>query len=125
MLNLSHRSRGWRNASLWAQVPHYLTVGPNPSAVSALVEVLDRGFGLHTSLEAVEAQVERFEEQVQEAMGESSEAATYIRNLEEQYDANVPQRAAPDEGGSAELPSAEDLLSDLEGFLRDQRSDDD
>ena len=125
VLNLSHRSRGWRNASLWAQVPHYLTVGPNPSAVSALVEVLDRGFGLHTSLEAVEAQVERFEEQVQEAMGESSEAATYIRNLEEQYDANVPQRAAPDEGGSAELPSAEDLLSDLEGFLRDQRSDDD
>ena len=125
VLNLSHRSRGWRNASLWAQVPHYLTVGPNPSAVSALVEVLDRGFGLHTSLEAVEAQVERFEEQVQEAMGESSEATTYIRNLEEQYDANVPQRAAPDEGGSAELPSAEDLLSDLEGFLRDQRSDDD
>ena len=125
MLNLSHRSRGWRNASLWAQVPHYLTVGPNPGAVSALVEVLDRGFGLHTSLEAVEAQAERFEEQVQEAMADSSEAASYIRNLEEQYDANGPQRAAPDEGGAAELPSAEDLLSDLEGFLRDQRSDDD
>ena len=125
VLNLSHRSRGWRNASLWAQVPHYLTVGPNPGAVSALVEVLDRGFGLHTSLEAVEAQAERFEEQVKEAMAESGEVASYIRNLEEQYDANGPQRAAPDEGGAAELPSAEDLLSDLEGFLRDQRSDDD
>jgi predicted ATP-grasp superfamily ATP-dependent carboligase len=123
VLNLAHRSRGWRNASLWAQVPHYLTVGPNPAAVSALVAVLDRGYGLHTSLDAVEALAEHFEEQVQDAMSESGEAAAYIRSLEEQFDANVPQLAAPDEGGAAELPSAEDLLSDLEGFLRDQRDD--
>jgi len=125
VLNLSHRSRGWRNASLWAQVPHYLTVGPNPGAVSALVEVLDRGYGLHTSLAAVEAQAERFAERVQEAMTESSEAASYIRDLEAQYDADVPRSAPPDEGAAAELPSAEDLLSDLEGFLRDQRGSDD
>jgi hypothetical protein len=123
VLNLSHRARGWRNASLWVQVPHYLTVGPNPSAITALVEVIDRGFGTHTSLAAVEAKAADFEEQVQEAMAESSEAAAYIRNLEEQYDADVPQLSAPDEGGGAELPSAEDLLTDLEGFLRDQRTD--
>lgn len=124
VLNLSHRTRGWRNASLWAQAPHYLTVGPNPSAITALVEVIDRGFGVHTSLAAVEARAEDFAEQVREAMSESSEAASYIQNLEEQYDADIPQLAAPDEGGAADLPSAEDLLSDLEGFLRDQQRGD-
>ena len=122
VLNLSHRSRGWRNASLWAQAPHYLSSGPNPGAISALVGVLDRGFGLRTSLESVEQRAAEFEEQVREALSDSSEAADYIRNLEEQYDAN--QRPAPPDAGAADLPSAEDLLSDLEGFLRDQQRDD-
>ena len=39
VLNVLQRHRGWRNASLWAQIPHYLTVGPNPNAIAALVEV--------------------------------------------------------------------------------------
>ena len=53
----------------------------------------------------------------------SCEAANYIKNLEEQYDANQSRwPSPPDEGG--ELPSAEDLLSDLEGFLRDRQRDD-
>lgn len=120
VLNLSHRTRGWRNASLWAQAPHYLSTGPNPGAIAALVGILDRGFGLSTSLAAVEAQAEDFEAQVREALSESSEAAEYVKNLEEQYDANQ-RRPAREEGG--ELPSAEDLLSDLEGFLRDQQRD--
>ncbi len=123
VINLSHRTRGWRNASLWAQAPHYLSTGPNPGAITALVEVLDRGFGLQTSLAAVEAQATDFEDQVRQALEESNEAADYIKNLEEQYDENQSrQPAAPEEGG--ELPSAEDLLSDLEGFLRDQQRDD-
>ena len=123
VLNLSHRSRGWRNASLWAQAPHYLSTGPNPGAITALVEILDRGFGLQTSLTAVEAQAADFEEEVRQALAESSEAADYIKNLEEQYDENQSRRPAPPDEGGAELPSAEDLLSDLEGFLRDQRDD--
>ena len=96
VLNLSHRSRGWRNASLWAQAPHYLSTGPNPGAITALVEVLDRGFGLQTSLEAVEAQTADFDEQVRQALEESNEAADYIKNLEEQYDAN---QSAPSAAG--------------------------
>ena len=49
--------------------------------------------------------------------------ADYIKHLEEPYDANQSRwPSPPDEGG--ELPSAEDLLSDLEGFLRDRQRDD-
>ena len=122
VLNVLQRHRGWRNASLWAQIPHYLTVGPNPNAIAALVEVLDRGFGTTTSLASIQGRAERFADQVREAMTESSEAESYIRQLEEQYDANVPQLSLPEQGGG-ELPPAEDLLTDLESFLREQRED--
>lgn len=122
--NVDQRQRGNRNASLWAQVPHYLTVGPNPNAIAALVRVLDRGLGTNTSLERVEARIERFAEQVQQAIEESGEAESYIQMLETQYDQNVPQLAEPESGGAAELPEAEELLTDLESFLREQRDED-
>ena len=121
--NVDQRQRGFRNASLWAQVPHYLSAGPNPNAISALVHLLDRGFGTNTSLARIERRIERFKEQVEQAITESGEAESYIRMLESQYDANLPQLTAPDAGDDPELPSAEDLLSDLEGFLRDQRDE--
>ena len=121
--NVDQRQRGFRNASLWAQLPHYLSAGPNPNAISALVRLIDRGFGTETSLARIERRIERFKEQVQQAITESGEAESYIRMLESQYDANLPQLTAPDAGDDPELPSAEDLLSDLEGFLRDQRDE--
>lgn len=121
--NVDQRQRGFRNASLWAQVPHYLSTGPNPNAIAALIKVLDRGFGTNTSLARIERRIERFSEQVQEAVTESGEAESYIRMLEQQYDDNLEQEAARESATDAELPSAEDLLSDLEGFLRDQRDD--
>ena len=121
--NVDQRQRGFRNASLWAQLPHYLSAGPNPNAISALVRLIDRGFGTETSLARIERRIERFKEQVQQAITESGEAESYIRMLESQYDANLPQLTEPDAGDDPELPSAEDLLSDLEGFLRDQRDE--
>ena len=121
--NVDQRQRGFRNASLWAQLPHYLSAGPNPNAISALVRLIDRGFGTDTSLARIERRIERFKEQVQQAITESGEAESYIRMLESQYDANLPQLTEPDVGDDPELPSAEDLLSDLEGFLRDQRDE--
>ncbi len=121
--NVEQRARGFRNASLWAQVPHYLTVGPNPNAISALVAVLDRGFGTHTSLSAIEEHIARFAEHVQQAITESGAAESYIEQLEQQYDAHVPGLSLPEAGGSADLPEAEELLTDLESFLREQRDD--
>lgn len=129
VLNVLHRERGWRNASLWVQVSHYLSVGPDPNAILSLVRVLDRGFGLATDLAPIEAKQERFAEQVEEAMQQSTEVQTYITSLEEAYDANRPAlpeasfEAAGADGG--ELPTSEELLSDLEDFLRKQQQGDD
>ena len=125
VLNLHLRARGWRNASLWALAPHYLTIGPNPAVSLALATLVDRGYGTSTGRASLEAQLSEFEEQVREALAQSGEAADYVRQLEEQYDANRPDKGVPGEkpGGASELPPTADLLDDLESFLRERRDD--
>lgn len=127
VLNLHLRAQGWRNASLWALAPHYLTIGPNPAVSLALAAIIDRGYGTTTERAALEEQLGEFETQVEQALDQSSEAADYVRQLEEQYDANRPAGAVPGEsetqGGTSELPPTADLLDDLESFLRERRDD--
>lgn len=123
VLNLHLRALGWKNASLWALTPHYLTVGPNPNVGVALVDRLDAAFGTTTSRLGLQEQGVLFDEQVREVLDESSEAGAYVRQLEEQYDterlgpASPPAPANPPD----ELPSPDELLDDLERFLRDQQ----
>lgn len=118
VLNLHFRSKQWRNASLWAVVPHYLNVGPNPNAAISLVKAVDRGFNTSTPQAELTERSEEFERQVHDAMEQSDEATSYIRTLEEQYDSTVAVQT--DEG---ELPTSDELLGDLEQFLRQQRED--
>lgn len=123
VLNLHLRALGWRNASLWAMTPHYLTVGPNPNAAASLVDRIDHAFGTTTSRAGLEEQSAIFEEQVREVLEESADAGAYVQQLEEQYDTERPGRSGASRADDAadELPAPEDLLDDLERFLRDQQ----
>lgn len=125
VLNLDLRARGWRNASLWVLTPHYLNVGPNPGAVLSLVRALDRGYHTTTPRDDLQRRIEEFETTVHEALDRSSEAATYIKTLEEQYDSSRSAEQLPDEPQPppAELPSSDEILGDLERFLRQQRGE--
>jgi hypothetical protein len=124
VLNVQLRALQWRNASLWALTPHYLNVGPNPNAMISLLHIIDRGFGTVTPLEPLEERVAVFDVQLQEALDPSSEAATYVRSLEEQFDAQMAQGMdAGQPGRTAELPSSDEILGDLEQFLKQQRDD--
>lgn len=124
VLNLRLRALGWRNASLWALQPHYLNVGPNPHAMLALVRVIDRGFHTATPREALTARIAEFDVQVQDALDPSSDAATYIRSLEEQYDASPPLAPTDETPGVPQpLPTSDEILGDLERFLRQQRGE--
>ncbi len=124
VLNLALRQRGWQNASLWAMIPHYISAGPNPNVAISLIELIDRSFGTQTDIASLREEAEQFEEQVRSVLADSEEAASYVRQLEEQFDTNQPPLPAPQEQRPEELPNAEDLLGDLERFLKDQRQDD-
>ena len=119
VLNLHHRALGWDNASLWAQVPHYLTVGPNPNVTISIVRMLDRGFHTVTSLDPLERRAEEFEARVREAMGDAPDAAGYMKQLEEQYDAERPALLGSEGGADEELPEAGEIVEDLDRFFRD------
>jgi proteasome assembly chaperone (PAC2) family protein len=122
VLNVHLRRLQWRNASLWGMAPHYLTLGPNPNIAVQLLALVDRAFGTTTSVDALREEIESFDEQVAQVLEESDEARAYVRQLEEQYDANQPALPAP-APEELELPPTPELLDDLERFLRDQRQD--
>ncbi len=125
VMNLHHRALEWRNASLWALIPHYLTIGPNPNAAISLTRALDAAYHSRTPITPLETQAEEFLRQVKQAMSQSNDADAYVRQLEEQYDSNRPSvPRALEAPRTEELPATEEILSDLENFFREGRGND-
>jgi proteasome assembly chaperone (PAC2) family protein len=102
-------------ASLWVGLPPYLGTAINPRGALALLQQLDKLFAFAPDLTKLEDASREFEKQVDDALVENEEMAGYLAELEKRIDSGVESAATPD------LPPAEDLLGDLEAFLRDQR----
>jgi len=103
--------------SLAAGVPHYLNTDENPPATLALLRALEPIIGLAPPLGDLEQEGARFVARVDEASRGDEQIAAYVRTLEEHY--GEPDEVPPDTEGS-ELPSADDILRDVEDFLRGQ-----
>ena len=123
-MSVHHRSLGWRTATLWATVPHYLNLGPNPNAAMAFVQTLDAALHTSTELGALEENVRAFAARTDAAIKQSPEAEDYVRLLEERYDAASPAGRARGDGGgpTSELPPAAEVVDELERFLRERRA---
>lgn len=113
----SLRRRGSGLISLAAGVPHYLNVEENPAATIALLKALEPVIGVKPPLGELEEELERFASRVEEASRGDEQIGNYVRSLEEHYGdgSNEPQ---PADSEGAELPSADDILRDVEDFLR-------
>ncbi len=112
------RLRGASLISLFANVPHYLNVAENPPATLALLRALEPVTDLPAPVGDLEEASERFLERVEEASGGDDQIGAYIRTLEEQYGFFEQSPDLAPDGGEAELPSADDVLRDVEDFLR-------
>jgi proteasome assembly chaperone (PAC2) family protein len=112
------RREGIPAASIWANVPHYISAAANPKATVALLDRLDGLFSLALDLGELRGAAERFEAEVSEAVAGDADAAAYVRGLEERADAEEP---APETPPSHPLPSGEVVIRELEEFLRRQR----
>ena len=97
--------------SLRVAVPHYVPSPPNPKATHALLRRLEEVTRLDLGARALEPSATDWEHQVSAAAADDPQVITYVRRLEEQYDAEEP------------LPSGDDLAAELEAFLREQRGD--
>lgn len=115
------RQAGLRSASLWAAVPHYVSLAPSPRAARALVGRLSDLLGVAidtTELDEAEAEYARH---VSEAVASDPDTQSYVEELERRSD-SIEQLS---EGGS--LPSGDSIAAELTRFLRErdrERGDD-
>lgn len=108
---------GIDSASLWAAVPHYLSVSPNPKGALALVDKIVELTGISADVSDLERAGSAYEESVSEVVAEDEDVQGYVRLLEERADDRIK-----DEIDLRNLPSGDALASELERFLRDRES---
>jgi hypothetical protein len=115
--------------SMWGNVPHYISASPNPKVVHALLARLSTLYGLGLELSEMERAGRRFERQVNEALIHNREVAEYVKRLEERIEEPEPGTEEVDDeppaGGAGELPRGEDVVRQLEEFLRERSSNPD
>ena len=96
--------------ALWAQVPHYLSGGASPPAIRAVLERLRDLTGLAVDLEGLDDQADAYARRVEEGLADRPDVVEVITAIEE----------GDDDVDEAELPSGDELASEIERFLRDQ-----
>lgn len=113
------RQRNLSTASLWANVPHYITTAQNPPATIALLQRLQPLIGgLEFDFTELNSAAERFTREVNTALSGNPEILGYVSKLEAAVDSGEPP------GTASALPPAGDLVTDIEEFLRNQKGTD-
>ncbi len=109
--------------SLWAPSPEYLSASPNPKVALALLRALRGLLDLQVDLTELEALEAQFDRQVAEIVAEDTELQDYVRQLEEQVRAEEAGRLEAEERRLRQepLPSSEELIREVEEFLRRRR----
>ncbi len=110
------RQAGIPSLSLWAAVPHYVSLAPSPRAALALCRRLGEVVGTQVDLDELEQAAEEYTEQVTEAVASDAETASYVEELERRVDLIE---------AAEELPSGESLAAELTRFLREREEDSD
>jgi predicted ATP-grasp superfamily ATP-dependent carboligase len=116
VLNSECRDRDMPTASLWANVPHYISGIENPKASLALVKrVLDL-LGAATDLSDLDEAGRQFDRNLTEIVAQNNKIKNYIAKLE----ATDTEEDGPAPAQS-DLPPASELVAEIEQFLRQQR----
>jgi len=125
-------------ASLWAAVPAYAAQLPSPKAAAALIERLAEIVGCEAPTTALDAQLDRYEEAIDQIIESDPSMASYLERLEnmddEEYEEEDEYSFSDDESddeveASADGPITEEsldseaFLEEVEQFLRSQHDD--
>jgi proteasome assembly chaperone (PAC2) family protein len=98
------------SASLWAAVPHYVSLAPSPKAAAALCARLGGLLGAEIDTAELDEAAEAYVHQVSEAIAADEETAAYVEELERRVD----------ELDESDIPSGESLAAELSRFLRER-----
>ena len=120
--------RGISYSSFWGHVPHYIQTSPNPTIIHAILDTLRQSMGIGADLRELEGESAAFYEQCEEAIEQEPSMRQYVRKLEQYYDETEQERESgrpsstgiitPPPGTTPDFPDPQDLVDDLEEFLR-------
>jgi proteasome assembly chaperone (PAC2) family protein len=116
VLHAACADAGLPSCSLWAAVPHYVAVVPNPQGALAVLRRLETLVGVNVDASSLEEAAADYERQVSRAVEMDPEVQAFVERLE---------KAADEEEEStdpSELPSGDVLAREFQRFLR-QRGD--
>jgi proteasome assembly chaperone (PAC2) family protein len=117
VLTTACRESGMATATLWANVPHYISGIENPKAALALVRRVLLLLNATADLSDLEDAGRQFDQNLTEIVAQNDKIAGYIRKLESRDVEEEP--ATP--GAASDLPPASELVEEIEQFLRQQR----
>jgi predicted ATP-grasp superfamily ATP-dependent carboligase len=117
VLHAACQDAGLPAASLWAAVPHYVAVAPNPKGALALLRRLESLVGVTVVATELEDAAVDYERQVSRAVELDPDVQAFVERLERAAD---EEEGRPDPGS---LPSGDVLAREFQRFLR-QRGDD-
>jgi len=112
VLHAQARDAGFTVASLWAAVPAYIPGATSPKASLALVERLTQMLDVSVYTTDLEIATVAYERQISELVSEDEETIEFVAELEQRYDEE------------SEFLDSEDLMDEVEQFLRDQPAKD-
>ena len=117
VLQAAATDAGLPAASLWAAVPHYVAVVPNPKGALALLRKLETLVGVTVDATELESSAVDYERQVSRAVEMDPDVQAFVERLERAAD---EEDAAPDPG---DLPSGDLLAREFQRFLRQRGAD--
>jgi proteasome assembly chaperone (PAC2) family protein len=115
VLNTACRDQGLATASVWANVPHYISGIENPKAALAIVQRVLMLLNAEADLTDLEDATKQFEQNLSEIVAQNAKIKAYVAKLESR-DSEEPEPAA-----ASDLPPAAELVEEMEQFLRQQR----
>ena len=117
VLNTTCRERGVPTASLWANVPHYISGIENPKASLALLRRVSTLLGIDIDLRDLDEAGRQFDQNLAQVLSQNKKIAGYVAKLESRDVEEEPPATA----GASDLPPASELVAEIEQFLRQQR----
>src|SRR3954465_5934248 len=102
--------------SLWAAVPHYVSLAPSPRAALSLVRRFGELMKIDVDFDELQQAADEYSEQVSEAVSADADTAAYVEELERRVDMMSAEE---------DLPSGDTLAAELTRFLRERDEQDD
>jgi len=104
-------ARGLQFVTLWGHSSHYMQTSPNYKLTLGIVDAMRKVLEIDLDTKSLESASEVFYAEMQKAVEKDSQLSTYVQKLETKFDEAV----------ESEMPSGDEMVRDVEAFLRDLR----